>query len=187
MPRGCPLTKASTVFQHSFEWPSSVCFCRIVSVLTISSIFRILRTVSDASWMALVDTSSGCRTFSSRILVMVPWKEKRNRISIRQEHKMFHKTFRKVGKKSLHMTLLEKETGVVNHLPKKSGMKVEGQMFSSRRKISLGNRISWKDSPKVLNSIYIRTKRMLTICFSPPVPGLSLVYLATQLSSRPYE
>ena len=41
-------------------------------VLTMSSIFRILRTVSAASCIALVDTNNGWSTFSSRMLVMVP-------------------------------------------------------------------------------------------------------------------
>ncbi len=41
-------------------------------VLTMSSIFMRLRTVSAARVMALVDTSRGCTTFSSRMLVMVP-------------------------------------------------------------------------------------------------------------------
>lgn len=42
----------------------------------MSSIFMILRTVSAASETALVDTSNGCRTFSSRMLVMVPYNNK---------------------------------------------------------------------------------------------------------------
>ena len=41
-------------------------------VLMMSSIFISERTVSAASVMALVDTSSGCTTFSSRMLVIVP-------------------------------------------------------------------------------------------------------------------
>ena len=38
----------------------------------MSSIFRIIRTVSAASCTALVDTNSGCTTFSSMMLEMVP-------------------------------------------------------------------------------------------------------------------
>jgi hypothetical protein len=37
----------------------------------MSSIFRIMRTVSVASAMALVETSSGCSTFSSRMSEMM--------------------------------------------------------------------------------------------------------------------
>lgn len=39
----------------------------------MSSIFSILRTVSEARVIALVDTSSGCNTFSSRIFVIAPF------------------------------------------------------------------------------------------------------------------
>lgn len=40
----------------------------------ISSIFNILRTVSEASVIALVETNNGCITFSSKMLVMVPFR-----------------------------------------------------------------------------------------------------------------
>ena len=42
-------------------------------VLTMSSILRMLLTVSLARVMALVLTRSGCTTFSSRMLVMAPF------------------------------------------------------------------------------------------------------------------
>ena len=42
-------------------------------ILTISSIFKILRTVSDAKKTADVETNNGCTTFSSSILVIVPY------------------------------------------------------------------------------------------------------------------
>lgn len=42
-------------------------------VFTISSIFNILRTVSEASVIALVETKSGWITFSSKILVIEPF------------------------------------------------------------------------------------------------------------------
>ena len=41
--------------------------------LTISSILRILLTVSEARVMELVDTRSGCTTFSSRMLAFAPF------------------------------------------------------------------------------------------------------------------
>ena len=42
-------------------------------LLTMSSIFKILLTVSAANLMAEVDTSSGWTTFSSRMSVIMPW------------------------------------------------------------------------------------------------------------------
>ena len=39
----------------------------------MSSILRMLLIVSEASWMALVETRSGCTTFSSKISVMAPF------------------------------------------------------------------------------------------------------------------
>jgi hypothetical protein len=42
------------------------------TVLTTSSILRIETTVSDARLTAEVETRSGCITFSSKILVIVP-------------------------------------------------------------------------------------------------------------------
>ena len=42
--------------------------------LTISSILRILLTVSEARVMELVDTRSGCTTFSSKMLVIAPFR-----------------------------------------------------------------------------------------------------------------
>ena len=44
------------------------------TVLTTSSIFRIDTTVSDANVIDDVETSSGCTTFSSKMLVMVPFR-----------------------------------------------------------------------------------------------------------------
>ena len=41
--------------------------------LTMSSIFIMLLTVSAASLMAEVDTNRGCTTFSSKMLVIVPY------------------------------------------------------------------------------------------------------------------
>lgn len=46
------------------------------TLLTTSSIFRILRTVSVARVSALTDTSSGWTTSSSRMLEMPPYKNK---------------------------------------------------------------------------------------------------------------
>ena len=43
-----------------------------LTVLTTSSILRIETTVSEANVIADVDTRSGCTTFSSRMLVIVP-------------------------------------------------------------------------------------------------------------------
>lgn len=44
-----------------------------IKKLTISSILRMLRTHSAACLMAKELTSKGCTTFSSRMLVTVPW------------------------------------------------------------------------------------------------------------------
>ena len=49
-------------------------FSEIDHKLTISSIFRILRTVSEARVNALLETKRGCKTFSSKMLVIVPWE-----------------------------------------------------------------------------------------------------------------
>ena len=40
---------------------------------TMSSILRMLLTVSEARVMELVETRSGCTTFSSRMLVIAPF------------------------------------------------------------------------------------------------------------------
>ena len=50
-------------------------------VLTISSIFIILRTVSLARVMAEVETRSGCTTFSSRMFVIIPWAKTKQGVS----------------------------------------------------------------------------------------------------------
>ena len=63
---------SSKGLQISFNW--------VCCILTMSSILRMLRTVSAASCRALVDTSSGWTTFSSRMLVMAPCS-KHNAIS----------------------------------------------------------------------------------------------------------
>ena len=47
--------------------------CQRNKQLTISSILRILLTVSEARVMALIDTNKGWTTFSSKISVMAPF------------------------------------------------------------------------------------------------------------------
>jgi len=44
-------------------------------IRTMSSILRMLRTVSAARWTALSDTSRGCTTFSSRMFVIAPYTQ----------------------------------------------------------------------------------------------------------------
>ena len=61
-----PLQSSSTMWGESWKLGAWI--------LTISSILSILRTVSDANVTALTDTSKGCTTFSSRMLVMAPWR-----------------------------------------------------------------------------------------------------------------
>lgn len=53
-----------------------MCSLNYCIVLTMSSIFRILRTVSVARVIALTDTRRGCTTSSSKILVTAPWNKK---------------------------------------------------------------------------------------------------------------
>ncbi len=53
--------------------------------LIMSSIFMMLRTVSDARLMALVVTSRGCNTLSSRMFVIAPLRKKLCTIAARMQ------------------------------------------------------------------------------------------------------
>lgn len=51
----------------------------------MSSIFRILLTVSAAKEMALVETNKGCNTFSSKMFDTDPWNKNNQTNTISQK------------------------------------------------------------------------------------------------------